>query len=125
MMSYARRESGGRVPCTYPFDMSSPNIKKRKTWDAGNMCAAVAAVRKINEDLQEKENKSGDSLFPLAAEINPVPTIQNNKTADQISRQGAAVLVTRSPHKNKVMDDRARKEANEKKKREKTICITK
>nr|CAD7463925.1 unnamed protein product [Timema tahoe] len=72
----------------------------------------------ISEDLQEKKNKNGDLPFTLPAEINPVTTIQNNKTADQISYQDAAVLVKGSLHKNKVMDDRARKEANKKKKRE-------
>nr|CAD7450005.1 unnamed protein product [Timema bartmani] len=73
---------------------------------------------RYREDLQEKKNKNGDLPFTLPAEINPVTTIQNNKTADQISYQDAAVLVKGSLHKNKVMDDRARKEANKKKKRE-------
>nr|CAD7397308.1 unnamed protein product [Timema poppensis] len=105
------------------LEMSSPNIKKRKTWDEGNMCAAVAAVKKknwdhdfISEYLQEKEN-NGDPPFNSPAGINPVPIIQKNKTADQISHQGAAVLVAGSPHKNNVMDDRIRKEANGKKKK--------
>nr|CAD7404375.1 unnamed protein product [Timema cristinae] len=71
----------------------------------------------ISEDLQEKENND-DPRFTLSAEINLVPTIQNNKTADQISRQGAAVLVTGSPHKNKIMDDQLKKKPTKIKKRE-------
>nr|CAD7400373.1 unnamed protein product [Timema poppensis] len=37
--------------------MSSPNIKKRKIWDSGNMCAAVASVRKKEMGLK-KASKS-------------------------------------------------------------------
>nr|CAD7575763.1 unnamed protein product [Timema californicum] len=33
--------------------MSSPNIKKRKTWDAGNMCVSVTAVRKKEMGLKK------------------------------------------------------------------------
>jgi hypothetical protein len=66
------------------------------------------------EDLEQPGPSNAHGAFVLPADISPVPTrtVHSNNSKQRV-HQGIAVLVTGSPHKQKVIEECVRKKARE------------